>query len=240
MRRCMPRSTRRQLHRHRRRVRRRPQRAAGRAAAPRAAAASRSTSPPRPAAGCRSRRWRATRRENLDRLGRAQPAEPRRRRRSICCSSTARTPTSTTGPEVFGILDDLVRGGEGAALRRQRGDGRRGDARDAAPERPDRADHLQHVPPEAGRAVLCRRPRRGRSASSRACRSRAACSPASSGATSTFAADDHRTFNREGQAFDKGETFSGVPYEAASRRSRSCARWCRRARPWRSSRCAGS
>jgi aryl-alcohol dehydrogenase-like predicted oxidoreductase len=33
--------------------------------------------------------------------------------------------------------------------------------------------------------------------------------------TSTFAADDHRAFNREGQAFDKGETFSGVPYEAA-------------------------
>ena len=31
---------------------------------------------------------------------------------------------------------------------------------------------------------------------------------------STFAADDHRQFNREGQLFDKGETFSGVPYEA--------------------------
>jgi aryl-alcohol dehydrogenase-like predicted oxidoreductase len=32
-------------------------------------------------------------------------------------------------------------------------------------------------------------------------------------ADSAFAADDHRGFNREGQAFDKGETFSGVPYE---------------------------
>jgi aryl-alcohol dehydrogenase-like predicted oxidoreductase len=31
--------------------------------------------------------------------------------------------------------------------------------------------------------------------------------------TTRFAADDHRTFNREGAAFDKGETFSGVPYE---------------------------
>ena len=31
--------------------------------------------------------------------------------------------------------------------------------------------------------------------------------------TSTFAADDHRQFNREGQAFDKGETFSGVPFD---------------------------
>lgn len=31
----------------------------------------------------------------------------------------------------------------------------------------------------------------------------------------TFAADDHRAFNRNGEAFDKGETFSGVPYEVA-------------------------
>jgi aryl-alcohol dehydrogenase-like predicted oxidoreductase len=30
---------------------------------------------------------------------------------------------------------------------------------------------------------------------------------------STFASDDHRSFNREGAAFDKGETFSGVPYD---------------------------
>ncbi len=29
---------------------------------------------------------------------------------------------------------------------------------------------------------------------------------------STFGADDHRHFNRDGAAFDKGETFSGVPY----------------------------
>lgn len=28
-----------------------------------------------------------------------------------------------------------------------------------------------------------------------------------------FAADDHRTFNRHGEAFDQGETFSGVDYE---------------------------
>ena len=31
-------------------------------------------------------------------------------------------------------------------------------------------------------------------------------------ADTVFAADDHRLFNREGQAFDKGETLSGVPY----------------------------
>ncbi|WP_431299285.1 aldo/keto reductase [Tabrizicola sp. BL-A-41-H6] len=34
-------------------------------------------------------------------------------------------------------------------------------------------------------------------------------------ATSTFAADDHRSFNRNGEAFDKGETFSGVPFDVA-------------------------
>jgi aryl-alcohol dehydrogenase-like predicted oxidoreductase len=32
-------------------------------------------------------------------------------------------------------------------------------------------------------------------------------------AASTFAADDHRTFNRRGELFDQGETFSGVPYD---------------------------
>ncbi len=32
-------------------------------------------------------------------------------------------------------------------------------------------------------------------------------------ANSQFAADDHRQFNRDGEAFDKGETFSGVPYD---------------------------
>jgi aryl-alcohol dehydrogenase-like predicted oxidoreductase len=30
---------------------------------------------------------------------------------------------------------------------------------------------------------------------------------------STFARDDHRTYNRHGQAFDQGETFSGVDFE---------------------------
>lgn len=30
---------------------------------------------------------------------------------------------------------------------------------------------------------------------------------------STFAADDHRNFNRHGEAFDVGETFSGVPFD---------------------------
>ncbi|GAA3900745.1 aldo/keto reductase [Microbacterium invictum] len=32
-------------------------------------------------------------------------------------------------------------------------------------------------------------------------------------ASTTFAADDHRTYNRHGEAFDQGETFSGVEFE---------------------------
>ncbi|MGJ7442776.1 aldo/keto reductase [Aquipuribacter sp. MA13-6] len=36
-------------------------------------------------------------------------------------------------------------------------------------------------------------------------------------ASTTFAADDHRTYNRDGSAFDVGETFAGVPFEAGLR-----------------------
>ncbi len=32
---------------------------------------------------------------------------------------------------------------------------------------------------------------------------------------SQFAKDDHRQFNRHGEAFDRGETFSGVDYDLA-------------------------
>ena len=32
---------------------------------------------------------------------------------------------------------------------------------------------------------------------------------------STFGANDHRNFNRHGEAFDVGETFSGVDYETS-------------------------
>lgn len=34
---------------------------------------------------------------------------------------------------------------------------------------------------------------------------------------STFAPDDHRAFNRRGEAFDRGETFSGLDYEVGLR-----------------------
>jgi len=34
---------------------------------------------------------------------------------------------------------------------------------------------------------------------------------------STFASDDHRAFNRHGEAFDRGETFSGIDFETGLR-----------------------
>jgi aryl-alcohol dehydrogenase-like predicted oxidoreductase len=39
----------------------------------------------------------------------------------------------------------------------------------------------------------------------------------------TFAADDHRTYNRSGEAFDVGETFSGVPFEVGVAAARELA-----------------
>jgi aryl-alcohol dehydrogenase-like predicted oxidoreductase len=40
----------------------------------------------------------------------------------------------------------------------------------------------------------------------------------------TFAPDDHRNFNRHGEAFDVGETFSGVPYEVGVRAARELSK----------------
>ena len=39
----------------------------------------------------------------------------------------------------------------------------------------------------------------------------------------TFGADDHRNYNRRGEAFDVGETFSGVPYEVGVAAARELA-----------------
>ena len=44
-------------------------------------------------------------------------------------------------------------------------------------------------------------------------------------AGTSFAADDHRNFNRYGQSFDKGETFSGVPYEAGLEAAEALRPW---------------
>ena len=41
--------------------------------------------------------------------------------------------------------------------------------------------------------------------------------------STTFPANDHRTYNRTGAAFDVGETFSGVPFEVGVRAAREVA-----------------
>ncbi|SDF81582.1 Predicted oxidoreductase [Blastococcus aurantiacus] len=41
--------------------------------------------------------------------------------------------------------------------------------------------------------------------------------------STTFPADDHRNFNRGGEAFDVGETFAGVPFEAGVAAAREVA-----------------
>jgi aryl-alcohol dehydrogenase-like predicted oxidoreductase len=42
--------------------------------------------------------------------------------------------------------------------------------------------------------------------------------------STVFAADDHRTYNRHGEAFDVGETFSGVPFAVGLAAVRELAR----------------
>lgn len=44
-------------------------------------------------------------------------------------------------------------------------------------------------------------------------------------ASTTFAASDHRQYNRHGEAFDVGETFSGVPYEVGVEAAAEVARF---------------
>jgi aryl-alcohol dehydrogenase-like predicted oxidoreductase len=43
--------------------------------------------------------------------------------------------------------------------------------------------------------------------------------------STTFPPDDHRNYNRHGEAFDIGETFSGVPFEVGVEAAREVARW---------------
>ena len=57
--------------------------------------------------------------------------------------------------------------------------------------------------------------------------------------STTFAADDHRNFNRNGEAFDVGETFSGVPYDVGVAAAREVAEIAPAASRRRRSRCAG-
>jgi aryl-alcohol dehydrogenase-like predicted oxidoreductase len=114
-------------------------------------------------------------------------------------------------PEVFGMLDDVVRDGKlryyGVSVETE-------DEALRAMQHPNvqsvqiifnmfRPKPSERVFPEAKRrqvGILARVPLAS------------GLLTGSLNASSTFPADDHRQFNRNGAEFDKGETFSGVPF----------------------------
>ena len=119
-------------------------------------------------------------------------------------------------PEVFGILDDLVKAGKiryyGVSVEKV-------EEALKAIEYPD----LQTV--QIIFNIFRQRPAdRFFAEAKRRCIGILARVPLSSGlltgklaAGSTFAADDHRAFNRHGESFDRGETFSGLDYATGLR-----------------------
>ncbi len=115
-------------------------------------------------------------------------------------------------PEVFGILDDLVRDGKvrhygisvetvDEALRGIRHDGVRTVQIIFNVLRPKPAEAFFAAAKARGVGILARVPLASGLLTGKLTKA------------TTFAPDDHRSFNREGAAFDKGETFSGVPYD---------------------------
>ncbi|HSB27615.1 MAG TPA: aldo/keto reductase [Pyrinomonadaceae bacterium] len=121
-------------------------------------------------------------------------------------------PIDVYNPEVFGILDDLVKQGKiryyGVSVERI-----------AEAEKAIEYPNVQSVMIIFN---ICRQ-RPGESFFVEAKRRRVgiiARVPLASGMltgkmipTTTFPSDDHRAFNRQGEAFDRGETFSGVDFE---------------------------
>ncbi len=140
-------------------------------------------------------------------------AQPRPPTPSTWCSCTARRPRPSSDDAVFDVLDALVRPREqspGTAFRWR-------PAHEAltAIARPGvvsvqiilnafRLKPLDEVLPAAAAAgvgIIARVPLASGLLSGRYTSS------------TTFAADDHRNYNRAGAAFDVGETFSGVDFE---------------------------
>ena len=207
---------RRHVPRHRRRLRRRPQRAA-RSAASCAQPGARSVTvadqdgPPR-----RPQVPELYTLGQLPRLDRPLAGATSASTRSTSSSCTARRRRSTRTTRVFDALDTLVDDGAIAAYGVERGDRRRGAGRDRPAGRRHRADHPQRVPAQAARARCCRPRARPGSASSRGCRSPRGLLSGRYDADTTFAADDHRTYNRHGEAFDVGETSPACPSTPAS------------------------
>jgi aryl-alcohol dehydrogenase-like predicted oxidoreductase len=119
-------------------------------------------------------------------------------------------------PEVFGVLDDLVRAGKlrhygisvesvDEALRGIRHPGVRSVQIIFSMFRLKPAEEFFPAARERKVGILARVPLASGMLTGR-------MRP-----DSTFEADDHRGFNRNGERFDKGETFSGVPYDVGLR-----------------------
>lgn len=115
-------------------------------------------------------------------------------------------------PEVFGILEDMVRDGKirhygisvetvDEALRGIRHDGVRTVQIIFNMLRQKPAEAFFAAAKARGVGILARVPLASGLLTGKLTKA------------TTFAPDDHRSFNREGAAFDKGETFSGVPYD---------------------------
>lgn len=115
-------------------------------------------------------------------------------------------------PEVFGILDDLVAAGKiryyGVSVEKVEEAIKAIDYPNVASvqiifnmfrQRP--AELFFKLAKEADVAILARVPLASGLLTGKMSRD------------STFASDDHRNFNREGEAFDRGETFAGVDFE---------------------------
>lgn len=119
-------------------------------------------------------------------------------------------------PEVFGVLDDLVAAGKlrhyGVSVEKvAEGIKAIGYPNVASVQiifnvfRQRPAELLFKLAKEADVAILARVPLASGLLTGKMTRE------------STFASDDHRNFNREGEAFDRGETFSGVDFQTGLR-----------------------
>ena len=115
-------------------------------------------------------------------------------------------------PEIFAMMDDFIKEGKisfyGVSVEKV-------EEAIKAVEFPNvqiRPDHFQHFPPAPRRSAV----RSGERKKRRNPRAGSAFFGHADGknvAGSTFQKDDHRNFNRHGEAFDVGETFSGIDFE---------------------------
>ena len=205
--------SRRQLLRHGRRLRRRTQRTAARPIAARAPRAVLRCHEGRPAAQPARRRGLQPRQSH--RVRRAQPARISKSTRSTCCSSTARRRRCTRCRKSSACSTTCKAAGK---LRHY----------GVSVEKVDEALQAIEYPGVQTVQIIFnifrQKPRDEFFAEAERRRvGILARLPLSSGMlsgkltpTSTFAPDDHRSFNREGAAFDRGETFSGLDYGIGS------------------------